>query len=148
MKTNCLHHHQSLLWCSLMNSEIVPASIYLESLRQKYHGFEFPSYKLREWFSKNQMVFFDCKEPDKATCLQTILAKTDFEAFSIFFVVKEQGGAYRFMDASFRNLGTETLEHFITRFHSQLESMTKLGVQATGLEYVECVGHSYVEPLK
>jgi len=128
-----------------MTSEIVSAQEYVESLRQRYQGFDFPAYKLREWFSKNQMVFFDCKEHDKASCLRTILIEASFEAFTIFFVVKEQSGSHKFMDASFRNLGTETLEHFIARFHSQLESMTKLGVQAAGLEYVECIGHSYVE---
>jgi len=131
-----------------MSAEIIPASVYVESLRQKYPSLDIPSYKLREWFSKNHMVFFDCRERDKTACLGAILKKTDFESFTIFFVVKESSGAYRFMDASFRNLGSETLEHFITRFHSQLESMTKLGVQATGLEYVECVGHSYLEPLR
>jgi len=52
------------------------------------------------------------------------------------------------MDASFKNIGAETLEHFITRFHSQLELLTKLGVQGAGLDYLECVGHSYVELLK
>jgi len=131
-----------------MNSDIISATVYVESLRPKFPGFEFPSYKLREWFSKAQKVFFDCKEHGNASCLRTILIKTDFEAFTIFFVVKEQGGAHKFMDASFRNLGSETLEHFITRFHSQLEPMTKLGVQATGLEFVECIGHSYVEASK
>lgn len=128
-----------------MNLEIVTGKIYVESLKQKYPGFEFPDYKMREWFSKFHMVFFDCQDQDKESFLQTILRKTDFEAFAIFFVVKEQSNSYKFMDANFRNLGSETLEHFIPRFHSQLESMTKLGMQATGLEYVECVGHSYVE---
>jgi len=131
-----------------MNSQVISASVYVESLRQKYPCFEFPSYKLREWFSKTHQIFFDCTEPDKEACLQAILKKTDYAAFTIFFVVKESSGVYRFMDASFRNLGTETLEHFTTRFHSQLEPMTKLGVQATGLEYVECVGHGYVESSK
>jgi len=92
-------------------------------------------------------IFFDCREADNQVCLQGILRKTGFEAFTIFFVVKEASGTYKLMDASFRNLGTETLEHFISRFHSQLESMTKLGVQAAGLEYVECIGHSYEEPI-
>jgi len=91
-------------------------------------------------------VFFNCEKPDKEDCLQTVLKYPGYTAFVIFFVAKEQNGRYKLMDASFRNLGTETLEHFITRFHSQLESMTKLGMQATGLEYVECIGHSYVEP--
>jgi len=128
-----------------MSSDVVSAKDQVESLKQKYPGFEFPSYKLKEWFSKSQAVFFDCGELDTAICLQWVLRKTDFEAFTIFFVVKEQSGTYTFMDASFRNLGTETLEHFIARFHSQLEPMTKLGVQATGSEYVECIGHGYVE---
>ncbi len=126
-----------------MSSEIIPAKDYVELLRRMYQGFEFPTYKLREWFSKANQIFFDCSEPDKATCLRDVLKKTNFEAFVLFFVVKDQNGTFRFMDASFRNLGTETLEHFIIRFHSQLESMTRIGFQTAGYEYVECIGHSY-----
>jgi len=141
----CDHNLPKVRQETVMSSEIIAAKNYVELLKQKYQGFEFPAYKLREWFSKSYAVFFDCREADTTDCLQAVLKKRDFEAFAIFFVVKEQSGIYRFMDASFRNLGTETLDHFTARFHSQLESMTKLGVQATGLEYVECVGHSYVE---
>lgn len=130
-----------------MNPEIVSATKYTESLKQKYPGFEFPSYKLRQWFERALQIFFDCRETNNQICLQGILKETRFEAFIIFFVVKEVSGAYKLMDASFRNLGTETLEHFISRFHSQLESMTKLGVQASGLEYIEYIGHSYEEPV-
>ena len=126
-----------------MSSEIIPAEAYVDILKQKYRGFDFPAYKLREWFSKTNQVFFDCKEPDNEAFLQATLRKTDFPAFTIFFVVKDQNGAFKFMDASFRNLGTETLEHFIPRFHSQLESMTRLGFQTVELEYVECIGHTY-----
>ncbi len=126
-----------------MSSEIISAEAYVEALKQKYQGFDFPAYKLREWFSKTNQVFFDCKEPDKEACLQVTLRKTDFQAFTIFFVIKDQSGAFKLMDASFRNLGAETLEHFIPRFHSQLESMTRLGFQTVELEYVECIGHSY-----
>ena len=126
-----------------MSTEMISARGYVESLKQKYRGFDFPAYKLREWFSKTHQVFFDCKEPDREACLQTALKKMDFAAFTIFFVVKKQSGTFMFMDASFRNLGTETLEHFISRFHSQLESMTRIGVQTSGVEYVECIGHSY-----
>jgi hypothetical protein len=131
-----------------MSSEIILARAYVDSLKQKYVGFDFPSYKLRQWFSKTHMVFFDCREQDKASCLDTILKLTDLEAFTIFFVVKESSGIYKLMDASFRNLGAETLERFMTRFHQQLESMTKLSVQTIGLEYVELIGHGYVEPSK
>jgi len=124
----------------------MPATTYAESLRRKYEGFDFPAYKLREWFSTSHQVFFDCKpEQDKAVCLEQLLKRTNLEAFTIFFVVKEQSGAYRFMDASFRNLGTETLERFINRYHQQLESMTRLSIQTIGLEYIECIGHGYQE---
>lgn len=126
-----------------MSSRIVSAHSYIDSLKQKFQEFDFPAYKLRDWFSETHQVFFDCKEPDKEGCLQTVLKKTDFTAFTIFFVVKDQSGRFKLMDASFRNIGSETLEHFIVRFHSQLESMTRLGVQTSGLEYVECIGHGY-----
>jgi len=128
-----------------MDSGIVPAQDYVKSLQQKYPGLDFPAYKLRQWYSKVSQVFFDCAELDREGCLQRILKNTGYAAFTIFFVAKEQNRGYRLLDASFRNLGTETLERFITRFHSQLESMTKLGMQATGLEYAECIGHGYVE---
>lgn len=126
-----------------MSLGIISAQTYVDSLKHKFQGFDFPAYKLRTWFSETHQVFFDCKETNKEECLRTVLTKTDFAAFTIFFVVKDQSGGFRLMDASFRNIGTETLEHFIVRFHSQLESMTRLGVQTSGLEYVECIGHSY-----
>jgi hypothetical protein len=128
-----------------MSSEIVPTSDYVKDLKEKYKDLDVPTYKLREWFSKSRQIFFDCENRDKNSCLEQLLKRTDLEAFIIFFMVKESSGSYRFMDTSFRNLGTETLEHFINRFHKQLEAMTKLGVQATGLEYMECIGHSYKE---
>jgi len=128
-----------------MDSGIVPAQDYVRSLEQKYSGLDFPAYKLRQWYSKARQVFFDCAEPEREDCLQKVLSNTGYAAFTIFFVAKEPNRGYRLLDASFRNLGTETLERFMTRFHSQLESMTKLGMQATGLEYVECIGHGYVE---
>jgi hypothetical protein len=131
-----------------MESEIVLANAYVESLKEKYKGFDFPAYKLREWFSKSNQIFFDCKDQDKNACLEQLLKRTNLEAFTIFFVVKEPSGEYRFMDASFRNLGTETLEHFISRYHQQLESMTRLSIQTIGLEYIECIGHGYPSPAK
>jgi hypothetical protein len=126
-----------------MESEIVLANAYVASLKEKYKGFDFSAYKLKEWFSKSNQIFFDCKDQDKNACLEQLLKRTNLEAFTIFFVVKEPSGEYRFMDASFRNLGTETLEHFISRYHQQLESMTRLSIQTIGLEYIECIGHGY-----
>jgi len=122
----------------------VPSSLYVKSLKEKYEDLEVPSYKLREWFSKTDKIFFDCEESDKFSCLELILKQRKLVAFVIFFVVREKSsGSYKFMDASFRNLGKETLKHFIRRYHQQLESMTKLGLGSRGIEYVECVGYSY-----
>lgn len=126
-----------------MSSEIVPTSSYVKTLKEKYKSLDIPTYKLREWFLTTRKIFFDCESKDKNDCLERLLKRTDLEAFIIFFVVRESSGSFRFMDASFRNLGKETLEHFINRFHKQLEAMTRLGVQGTGMEYLECVGHSY-----
>jgi hypothetical protein len=122
----------------------MPASLYAKSLKGKYEDLEVPSYKLREWFSKTDKVFFDCEESDKSSCLELILKQRNLVAFVIFFVVREKpGGSYKFMDASFRNLGKETLKHFIRRYHEQLESMTKLGLGSRSIEYIECAGYSY-----
>jgi len=124
--------------------EIIPSSLYVKSLKEKYKDLEVPSYKLKEWFSKTDKVFFDCKESDKSSCLEPILEQRNFAAFVIFFVVREKpSGSYKFMDASFRNLSKETLKHFIRRYHEQLESMTRFGLGSRGMEYIECVGYSY-----
>jgi len=132
-------------WVALSN--IISAVEYAKILEQKYAGLKVPIYKLREWFATEQKIFFDCENPDKATCLSQILAKPDFPAFIIYLVVKDaKTGDYDFMDVSFRNLmGLETLQHFINRYHAQLESMTKLSLQGAGREHVESVGHGYEE---
>ncbi len=130
--------------CSSVPSKILPKSLYIKSLKTKYEALEVPSYKLREWFSKTDEVFFDCEDSDKSSCLESILKQRNLVAFVIFFVVREKpSGSYKFMDATFRNLGKETLKHFIRRYREQLESMTKLGLGSRGIEYVECVGYSY-----
>ncbi|NIR86624.1 hypothetical protein GWO13_03255 [Candidatus Bathyarchaeota archaeon] len=126
-----------------MDTEIISANMYVQSLKDKFESLDIPVYKLRAWFSTTHQVFFDCESEDKVSCLEKLLKQRNFEAFTIFFVVKEPSGVFKFMDANFRNIGNETLEHFINRFHKQLESMTILSVQTVGLEYVECIGHSY-----
>jgi hypothetical protein len=118
---------------------------YAATLRKKYEGLEVPVYKLREWFSTEKKVFFDCRDSDKSSCLNKVLTKPNFPAFRIYLVVKDFGD-HGFMDVNFRNLGRkESLEHFINRYHQQLETMTKLSLQGAGREYVDCVGHGYEE---
>ncbi len=130
-----------------MSTGIIPTSECAAYLRRKYEGVEVPLYKLRKLFAREAKLFFDCKDDDKASCLIRLLSKPDFPSFRIYLVVKGSGG-YSFMDVNFRNVGNkETLEHFIKRYHQQLESMTKLSLQGAEREYVKCVGHGYEETI-
>ncbi len=95
-----------------------------------------------EWYDSEKQVFFDCTKADKNACLTKMLEKTDIPDFVVFFIVKENN-AYSFMDVTYRNLGKETLTHFITRYEKQLMSMTKMSLQPRKIEYVQNVGFSY-----
>jgi len=132
-----------------MALKIIPTTQYVEALQKKYESLEVPLYKLRKWFSTNQKIFFDCENTGKSTCLRNVLKKPDYPVFRIYLVVKDIAtDRCSFMDVNFRNLGgKETLEHFINRYHKQLETMTKLSLQGAGHKYVDCVGHSYEETM-
>jgi hypothetical protein len=121
---------------------IAPSIMYKKSLEKKYSGLSVPSYKLMEWYDDEKQVFFDCKKADKNACLAKILEKTDIPDFVVFFIAKEND-AYTFMDVTYRNLGKETLNHFINRYEKQLMNMTKMSLQLRKIEYVQNVGFSY-----
>jgi hypothetical protein len=128
-------------------TEIIPTVEYAARLRKTYEGLEVPLYRLRGLFSTEERVFFNCADTDKGSCLRRLLAKPDFPAFRIYLVVKE-AASYSFIDVNFRNIGNkETLEHFMKRYHQQLENMAKLSLQGSGRKYVECVGHGYEETM-
>jgi hypothetical protein len=129
----------------LIMPKIIPTMEQVAFLEERYEGLKVPAYKLKEWFSSDQRIFFDCEDSDKALCLERILSNADFPSFAIYLIVKNAEKRYDFMDVSFRNLGKETLEHFITRYHQQLEAITKLSLQTVGREFIECPGHSYQE---
>jgi hypothetical protein len=125
-------------------SKIIFTDEQVRILEEKYKGLKIPLYKFRKWFSDEQQVFFDCDAPDKEACLREVMTKPDLSAFIIYLLVKDAStGNYSFMDVNFRNLGKETLEHFMNRYHQQLETMTKLSLQTASREYVACLGHSY-----
>ncbi len=126
-----------------MIAEIITTGDYVKQLKGKFSGLDIPMYKLRALCSTKDQVFFDCETSDKVSCLETILKQKIFDAFTVFIIVKEPSGSFKFMDLSFKNIGNEKLEHFIDRFHRTLEPSTKLSLQIAGLEYVECIGHSY-----
>ena len=125
-------------------SKIISTNEQVSILEEKYKDLKIPAYKLRKWFSDEQQVFFDCDATDKEAYLREIMTKPDLSTFIIYLLVKDATtGDYSFMDVNFRNLGKETLEHFVNRYHQQLETMTKLSLQTASREYVACLGHSY-----
>ena len=132
-----------------MSSKVIPTNEYVKFIKEKYKGLEVPIYKLRKWFSKEQKIFFDCEGSEKTSCLHETLNQPNFPAFRIYLVFKDLATSiYSFMDISFRNLGKkETLKHFISRYHQQLETMTKISLQGARRKYIDCVGYSYEETM-
>lgn len=129
-----------------MSSEIVLDRAVVESLREEFGEIVIPAYKFRRLFSQTRQVFFDCEDEDTEACLDRSLHRKDHAFFTVFFVVRDkESGSLRVMDISFPNIGKETLEHFIKRYHSQLKPSNIMGLEANGREYVKYIGCSYEE---
>lgn len=125
------------------DAEIIPFSSFSGKLREECEGLRVPSYKFKKWYSVSVKVFFDC-EGELNACLEQILNYVGFKFFTVFFLGRDVStGEWRIIDLKFRNLGKETLRHFIRRFHSQLEPSTMLGLQSSGLEKINRIGYSY-----
>jgi len=129
----------------LVSADIITAKMYVHQLQERFSGLEVPAYKLKRLYSTTHHVFFDCEEQDPVACLDAVLKHRHFHSFTVFLVVKGPTGALKVMGIHFNNIGEETLEHFIKRFHTALEPSTKLSLQLAGSEYVTCIGHSYSE---
>lgn len=125
-----------------MSIEILTAKKYVQQLQDQFSGLDVPVYKLKRLYSTTHQVFFDCEEQDQVACLETTLKQRHFNGFIVFIVTKGPTGSFKFTDIYFKNMGEETLEHFTKRFHTSLESSTKLSLQLAGSEYVTCIGHS------
>ena len=125
-----------------MSSDISSSVDYVESLEKEYAGLRISLYKLRAWYSIQQKVFFDCDNSEKNSCLNSILQKDDFSDFVVFLIIKDTD-SYQLMDIVFRNLGSESLEHFIKRYTKQLSSMTKLSLQSRNIDYIKTIGYTY-----
>jgi len=124
---------------------VISFSSFIEKLRMEHGDFSVPSYKFKEWFSVDTKIFFDCEDALTA-CLERALTHSKFKAFTVFFIGRDAStGRWKIVDLKFRNLGKETLKHFIKRFHGQLEPSTMLGLQSSGLENIRCIGYSYEE---
>ena len=127
-----------------MSPEIVPREAVVESLREEFGEIAIPAYRFRRLFSRREQVFFDCEGEDPEACLDRVLRREDYALFTVFLVIRE-GGGLRVMAVSFPNIGKETLEHFIKRYHAQLKPSNIMGLEASGREYVRYLGCSYEE---
>ena len=125
-----------------MSSEISSSVDYVRTLEEEYAGLRISLYKLRTCYSTQQKVFFDCDNSEKNDCLDSILQKDDFSDFVVFLIIKD-ANSYQLMDIVFRNLGSETLKHFIKRYTKQLSSMTKLSLQSRKIDYIKTIGYTY-----
>jgi len=107
-------------------------------------GLRVPRYKFRRFFDSESKIFFDCEEADPATCLEHLLERKDFGDFVVLLLIKEEGsGNLKMLDVSYRNLGAETLKHFMNRYQTQFEPTIKMSLMASGLEYQRLIGYSY-----
>ena len=126
-----------------MSPEIITSARYVHQLQERFRNLEVPTYKLKKLYSPTHQVFFDCEQQNYDACLETVLKEQQLQGFTVFIVMKEPTGAVKVRDIHFKNIGGETLEHFIKRFHTALEPSTKLSMQIAGSEYLVCIGHSY-----
>jgi len=127
--------------------KVVPSRYYLERLSDRYEGLRYREGLVRRWFCEDKKVFFDCEEgEEKVACLRRLLERRELKAFTVIFIVKRGvEGEYELMNASFSNIGSRTIGGFSEFYHLNLEFMTKLSLQARSLDYVECVGYSYID---
>ncbi|MFQ6135237.1 MAG: hypothetical protein ACE5KU_05425 [Nitrososphaerales archaeon] len=128
-------------------SKIISSREYLEELKGRYSGLKYREEVLKKWFYPEEKVFFDAEEEEKEESLKRVLNRKDFASFMVFFIVRrggEEGKNYEVMNSSFKNLGGKTVTGFAHTYHVNLEYMTRLSIQMRRLEYLECVGYSYV----
>ena len=125
-----------------MSSDIISSVNYVKTLEEDYTGLRISLYKLRTWYSIKEKLFFDCDNSEKNCCLKSILQKDDFSDFVVFSITKN-AGSYQLLDIVFRNLGSETLKHFIKRYTKQLNAMTILSLQSRKIDFIKTIGYTY-----
>lgn len=124
-------------------SGIVSSEVIIDSLREEFSSMEIPTYKFRGLYSEDVHVFFDCEGGDEGY-LEQVLSDVNHSRFVVFFVTREKDtGRTSVMDVSFPNMGKETLERFMKRYHSQLKPANVMIMEASGKEYVKYLGCSY-----
>jgi hypothetical protein len=129
-----------------LSSKIVLSSGYLEELEREFSGLSVPRYKFRSYFDEESRVFFDCESGEPAACLEQVMKRKDLRGFVVLLLIKERGsGSLSVLDVSYRNLGTDTVRHFMDRYQTQFEPTIKMSLMSRNLEYLRLIGYSYEE---
>lgn len=132
-----------------MKSDITKSSTFLDALHERYEHLEIPEYKFREWHSKKEGIFFDCKGEDLKKCLEEAMTREDYPYFKGYILVKEDDDDddddYTIMDVSYPNIGNMSLRRWLERYHSQLKPASVMSLVGAGKEYEEYLGASYEE---
>jgi hypothetical protein len=125
--------------------KIVESSKYLEELEAKYGKLRRITGLIGRWFSREQRLFFDCKnEGDIAGCIEKAVSSSNLETLIVYFVVKAQDDTYQLRDSRFKNIYGQSLNRMIEHFHNILEPSIRHGMQVARLVYIECVGYGVV----
>lgn len=131
---------------------IIPSVDLIKTLEETYGRVRYDPSSLRQWFSQVKRVFFACDEVDKLGFLERLLKRPDLDEFVVYALGEETKPAADgrkscvIKTISYRNLGNQTLENFITRFQAFLETPMGLELQLHNLIYRKTLGFGYTTP--
>ena len=132
--------------------KIVVTTDLFRELEKRYAGLRYDIGMFKPFFATDMKLFFDCrKTEDRKTCLTKVLARKDFEDFSVLFVAKEEEEStsklvYTVNESKFVRIGQEKPEDFINRYNKNLKEPLMLSMQLFGVQPVELIGFSYTSP--
>ncbi len=111
----------------------------VEALKEKYPKITI-QYRLKEWYSQEHRVFFNCENtPEK--CLNQTLTDPHPPAFRVFYVAQSKTTqTYSLKEAAYANYPESSLEKWIPRYQSQLRPGGEARLEASGYKYIEYLG--------
>jgi hypothetical protein len=137
---------------SSLSAKIVATPELFKGLEKHYAGLRYDIDMFKPFFATDKKLFFDCRNAeDKNICLARVLARQDFEDFSVLFVAKEEDKStgrlvHTVNESKFARMGQEKPEDFINRYNKNLKEPLALSMQLFGVQPVELIGFSYTSP--
>ena len=114
---------------------------YVKETEKRFPELEIPAYRLRDYYSDEHKLFFDCKG-DTEECIKEALEYSFHVKYVTFFVVKK-GEDFEFMSVAYRNPAVESLEHFMGRYDTTIKPSLVMTLVGSDKEFVELLGFSY-----